>query len=326
MDETLLQTKAKDDAAFTQGVISLEAEAYETLVKEFRLPFRCLESTSAVGPFFWWTKTEDCLQLIFRKSDVEWLGTSRGWEMMLSYSSSTGITSGYVKAMETAKFNTVLEELLLCGRPASHPLLLPVLVLCRELSSENDEKQRAQRKELRKLENALSSRYQVTPAARYGTETDLELDRISTQIANCQCEVLQKRPQAWQNVIRRAKEAANHFWHSLSKEKRDPALRELHDTLLNRLEFLTVKLEGIENYALVTLERLSIHREVLHNIINQRESRLNLEIAIQQHRLADTSGHENASMKTLTWLGSLFLPGTFVASLFSTPFFDFSSK
>ncbi|KUI53351.1 hypothetical protein VP1G_00821 [Cytospora mali] len=164
--------------------------------------------------------------------------------------------------METAKFNTVLEELLLCGSPASHPLLLPILILCRELSSENDEKQRTQRKELRKLENALSSRYQVTPAARYGTDTDLELDRISTQIANCQCEVLQKRPQAWQNVIGRAKDAATRFWHSLPEEKKDPALHGLHGTLLSRLEFLTVKLEGIENYAFVTLERLSIHREV----------------------------------------------------------------
>lgn len=171
--------------------------------------------------------------------------------------------------METAKFNPLLEELLLCGRPASHPLLLPVLVLCRELSSENDEKQRAQRKELRKLENALSSRYQVKPAARYGTETDLELDRISTQIANCQCEVLQKRPQAWQNVVCRVKDAALRFWYNLSEEKKDPALRGLHDTLLSRLEFLTVKLEGIENYAFVTLERLNIHREVVSESLSQ---------------------------------------------------------
>lgn len=196
--------------------------------------------------------------------------------MMLSYSSRTGITSGYVKAMETAKFNTVLEELLLCGSPASHPLLLPILVLCRELSSENDEKQRTQRKELRKLENALSSRYQVTPAARYKTETDLELDRISTQIANCQCEVLQKRPQAWQNVVGRAKDAAGRFWQGLPDEKKDPALRGLHDTLMSRLEFLTVKLEGIDNYAFVTLERLNIHREVVSSSVRSLWGRISV--------------------------------------------------
>lgn len=185
--------------------------------------------------------------------------------MMLSYSFNTGITSGYIKAMQTAEFDTVLDEMLLCGRPASHPLLLPVLVLCRELSSKNDEKQREQRKELRKPESALSSRYQVIPASLYGTETDLDLDKISTQIAKCQCEVLQKRPQAWQNVIDRVQEAAACFWECLPEERKDPALRELHKTLLSRLNFLTVKLEGIENYAFVTLERLNIHREVVSN-------------------------------------------------------------
>lgn len=65
-------------------------------------------------------------------------------------------------------------------------------------------------------------------------------------------------------------------------------------------------------------------RGKLHNIINQRESRLNLEIAVQQHRLADASSYENASMKTLTFLGSLFLPVTFLSSVFGMPFFDFT--
>lgn len=53
------------------------------------------------------------------------------------------------------------------------------------------------------------------------------------------------------------------FWDRLPEGRRDPELRELHDTLLSRLGFLTVKLEGIENYAFVTLERLNIHREVV---------------------------------------------------------------
>lgn len=53
-----LQTKAKDEAAFSKKVLSLDAESYRSLVTDFRLPFRCLESTSAVGPFFWWAKHE----------------------------------------------------------------------------------------------------------------------------------------------------------------------------------------------------------------------------------------------------------------------------
>lgn len=183
---------------------------------------------------------------------------------MLSYSFETRITSGYVKAMETFKFKTILQDLQACGRPVSHPLLLPVLVLCHELSSGNDEKQREQRRQLRKLENALSQRYQMLPAAHYGVETDPELDAISRQLANCQCEVLQKRPQAWQNVLDNVHRALEYFWlHLKEEEQGNPRLEELHRTLKSRLEFLSVKLEGIENYAHVSLERLSIHREVV---------------------------------------------------------------
>lgn len=63
----------------------------------------------------------------------------------------------------------------------------------------------------------------------------------------------------------------------------------------------------------------------MHSILNQRESRLNLEIAVQQQLLADSSRRDGMSMKTLAVLGALFLPGTFLSSMFSMPFFEFSS-
>ncbi|KAI3393879.1 hypothetical protein diail_3522 [Diaporthe ilicicola] len=82
-------------------------------------------------------------------ANVAWKGTSRGWEMTLSNSVATGITSGYVKAMAISKFNTVLRDLL------------------QDLSSENDKKQREQRDELRKLDDTLSQGYSMTPAPHY---------------------------------------------------------------------------------------------------------------------------------------------------------------
>jgi hypothetical protein len=214
---------------------------------------------------------------MFRKSDVEWKGTSRGWEMMLSYSFGTGMTSGYVKGKgekvkeqgkeqvkENKSLKKVLDDLVSCGRPVSHPLLLPILTLCNELSSENDTKQREQRAELRKLDNALIARYTMAPAAHYAAPVDQELDKLSHTIAVCQTEVLQKRSQAWQNVVDNVKDAMIHFWDHVPDEKKNSdELTKLHNALLDRLNFLTVKLQGIENYAHVTLERLSILREVV---------------------------------------------------------------
>lgn len=188
---------------------------------------------------------------------------------MLSYSFRTRITSGYSKAMETSGFKKILENLKACGNPVSHPLLLPVLVLCSELSAKNDEIQREQRRLLRTLENRLTQRYQMEPAAGYSPETDPELDDISRQLANCQCMVLQKRPQAWQNVVKRIRSALHYYWDHLPQELMpDPELQDLHETLESRLDFLSVKLEGLENYAHVTLERLNVHREVVSFIPN----------------------------------------------------------
>lgn len=188
---------------------------------------------------------------------------SRGWELMLSYSFETRITSGYSKAMEASGFKKILEDLKACGNPVSHPLLLPVLVLCKELSAKNYEVQHEQRRLPRTLENRLTQRYQMEPAANYRPETDPELDDISRQLANCQCIVLQERPQAWQNVVKRIRGAMEYYWSHLPQEKKSPELQDLHETLESRLDFLSVKLESLENYAHMTLERLNVHREVV---------------------------------------------------------------
>jgi Mg2+ and Co2+ transporter CorA len=64
----------------------------------------------------------------------------------------------------------------------------------------------------------------------------------------------------------------------------------------------------------------------MDSIINQRESRLSLKMAAQQSRLADISRRDSTSMKTLAILGSVFLPGTFLSSIFSMSFFNFGSS
>lgn len=198
--------------------------------------------------------------------------------MLLTYSFNNAVTSGYVRAMVDMNFKDVLDDLVLCGRPISHPMLLPVLTLCHELSSKNDKKQREQRIKLRKLDDALIGRYSMTPAAHYGPETDPELDSMSKTIARCQSDVLQKRPQAWRNVVDNVRDAMAHFWDHVPAEKRSPELKEMHDALLDRLKFLIVKLQGTENYAHVTLERLGILRDVVRHIDGQ--NRRNLRVLI----------------------------------------------
>ncbi|PHH79080.1 hypothetical protein CDD80_5639 [Ophiocordyceps camponoti-rufipedis] len=106
-------------------------------------------------------------------------------------------------------------------------------------------------------------------------------------------------------------------------EVQERDLLRLHASITARLEFYRVKLTGLENYVHTTLARLKVQREALYNIMSQREARLNLEIAGEQRRIAHASKRDSTAMKTISLMGAVFLPGTYLASVFSTSFFDF---
>ncbi|RYP67477.1 hypothetical protein DL770_008618 [Monosporascus sp. CRB-9-2] len=217
--------------------------------------------------------------------------------------------SGYVKGAKSADVKTLISQVQHYVSSVAHPLLLPVLILC-----------------LRELEETLLNRYPVPPAAGYAPREDLVLDIIIPKLHDLRCKVLWKRPQIWQNVAGRILKASKTFWDNLEEQRDDPAMQEIHRTILSRLDFMSVKLEGLEIYTQVTLERMDLLRELMNSIIGQVESRLSVEIATQQHRLADSGRRDSNSMKTLAILGTIFLPGTFLASFFSMPFFDFSNE
>lgn len=60
--------------------------------------------------------------------------------------------------------------------------------------------------------------------------------------------------------------------------------------------------------------------------MSQREARLNLEIAGEQRRIAHASKRDSTAMKSISLMGALFLPGTYLASVFSMTFFNFQGK
>ena len=51
----------------------------------------------------------------------------------------------------------------------------------------------------------------------------------------------------------------------------------------------------------------------LYTIIAQKESRLNLLMAAEQRKLAHASKRDSSTMKTISLLGSIFLPGAYLA-------------
>ncbi|KAF4466845.1 hypothetical protein FALBO_6295 [Fusarium albosuccineum] len=333
----IVQKNAKHNDTFLPSVISLPRDRYELMVREMRLPYRGIETTSVVGPFFWCAYDQDDddphLQIIHRKSDVLKRGKTRGWEMLLSHSFKTGITTGFIKGTPSSEIEKTLVHLKACAAQVGHPMLLSTIILSYDLSPENDAKQRKARHWLRRLENAVSLRNEVEEQEQYFQDGLIDVDGLNRDLVECHGNVMWKRPQAYMALAKEMEKAMENFryiWMSTASEEPTEAERKhrkeidkLHRSMAARLDFYKVKLTGLENYIHITLERLKVQREALYNIMSQREARLNLEIAGEQRRIAHASKRDSTAMKTLSLMGALFLPGTYLASVFSMTFFDF---
>jgi hypothetical protein len=51
----------------------------------------------------------------------------------------------------------------------------------------------------------------------------------------------------------------------------------------------------------------------LYNIIAQRESKLNFQMAADQRKLAHASKRDSGAQKTIALMGAIFLPGAYLA-------------
>ncbi|ODA80038.1 hypothetical protein RJ55_02996 [Drechmeria coniospora] len=338
----VVQKNAKDKDTFMPKVISLPKDSYESMTRVLKLPFRAIETSSVVGPFFWSAYDQDDddphLQIIHRKSDVRKKGKTRGWEMILSHSFTTSITTGFVKGTASSDVVKMLEHVRACAPQVGHPMLLPTIVLSYDLSPTNDQKQRDARDWLRRLENAVSLRDEVSAHEQYFQDGLLEIDGLSRDLVECHGHVMWKRPQAYWALTEEMERAMDKFhvkWRTIDgpdanltpqEEAHWKEMDKLHRSLQARLDFYKVKLKGLENYIHTTLERLKVQREALYNIMSQREARLNLEIAGEQRRIAHASKRDSAAMKTISLMGALFLPGTYLASVFSMTFFNFQAE
>ncbi|RDL40541.1 Uncharacterized protein BP5553_00520 [Venustampulla echinocandica] len=294
----ILQKNAKNPDTFAPHVISLKANEYKSMVEALDLPYRAIESTSAVGPFFWaaWDQDEQNphLQIIFRKSDVRKKGLTRGWELLLSHDINNAITTGFCKGTASSDIVECIKHLKACGLQIGHPMLLPTIIFSHDVSFKTDIKQRDARDWLRRLEHAVSMRSEIE------------------EKEGCRESRFSRVPFAG-------------FMEEADSVPADPGGDRKSDGAVLGEATGGVKLQGLDSYAFTTLQRLDIQRSALYNIIAQKESKLNFKMAGEQRKLAHASKRDSAAMKTISLLGAIFLPGAYLASVFSMTFFNFQS-
>lgn len=123
--------------------------------------------------------------------------------------------------------------------------------------------------------------------------------------------------------IRWLRRMNNTYLKSITKE--DPSYcerrRECHE--------LITKLEGMDDFNKVYLhdadtlaDRLSQQMSSMSYIVSQRDSRISLAIADINNELAWHGKNTDSAMKAVAVASFLFLPATFIASVFDTPIFN----
>ncbi|GAB1315448.1 hypothetical protein MFIFM68171_05658 [Madurella fahalii] len=325
----ILQLPATHPDTSKIETISMPKASYATMIDVLHLPRIAIETSCVAGPFFWFALDNGAehprFQMIFRRSGVWRDGRTTGLEMILSHELKTGITTGFRKGTPSSEIQEAIDLLQDCTSDLGHALLLPLIVLGSQYSWKAERHQREAREWLRRMESVIAMRHNIAPDSAFLTNGVLDIVAINRDLVECHAQVLLKRPSAYITVIDAMEHAAACFIANLPEERNSTDVKRFQQAVELRLGFYKRRWEGIEVYANTTLQRLEIQRNALYNIIAQKESRLSLKMAEVQTRLANTSKRESETVKGISLIGAIFLPGTFLSSIFSTTFFDFQA-
>lgn len=142
-------------------------------------------------------------------------------------------------------------------------MLLPIIIFSHDVSYKTDIKHRDARDWVRRLEHAISMRSEIEEKEGYVKEGVVDLDAINRDLVECHSQVLWKRPKAYLVMLANIEKTMNMFYEKLPETRKDEQMRRLHASMLARLDFYRVKLQGIESYAYTTLQRLDIQRSAV---------------------------------------------------------------
>ena len=132
---------------------------------------------------------------------------------------------------------------------------------------------------------------------------ELKIAELTTKLNQSSVEL-----SAMETAIRRY--LANLIVMQNCSAKRDgPAHEDLYDEITrfnSTLENFSLNLRFIQN-------RITLQLNVVYSLVAQRDSRSNLDVAINSASIARASKRDSSAMKAIAVITAFFLPGTFIA-------------
>jgi len=185
---------------------------------------------------------------------------------MLSHDVKKGLTTGYAKGTASSDMVECINHLKSCVLQVGHPMLLPIIIFSHDVSFKADIKQREARDWLRRLEHAVSMRTEIQEKEGYVKDGVVDLDAVNRDLVECHSQVLWKRPKAYLELLRTIERAMGDFYEKLPESRKDETMRKLQASMMARMDFFRVKLQGIDSYAYTTLQRLDIQRSAVRSL------------------------------------------------------------
>ncbi|KAF3218167.1 hypothetical protein TWF106_007761 [Orbilia oligospora] len=105
-----------------------------------------------------------------------------------------------------------------------------------------------------------------------------------------------------------------------------PSTKEIRPYLMAEINNLKSRCNSSTLYAQGIQRNISFTQTAIYNLIAQRDSKVNIELAKDSRMLAIASKRDSSSMKTIAVLTIVFLPGTFVSALFAMPVLNWEAK
>ena len=106
-------------------------------------------------------------------------------------------------------------------------------------------------------------RSEIEEKEGYAKDGVVDLDAVNRDLVECHSQVLWKRPKAYLEILAGIQASMDKFDERLPEARKRKYMRQLHSSMLSRLDFYRVKLLGIESYAYTTLQRLEIQRSAV---------------------------------------------------------------
>ncbi|KAK1463515.1 hypothetical protein CMEL01_13584 [Colletotrichum melonis] len=230
-----------------------------------------------------------------------------------------------------------IQEILKSSRRLlSHPLLLPTLFLRRHLTRAED-----MRRQLSSMTAEIEKAIGVTQTARLSGRTVQdqriveevkamvlgEKPRIHTtaRISTTATDVINmKGTLEWDEEYVKFLRRVNDDVKAHPREAHTPPEADLQ--LCGFIDLLERDAQSISSYATRMQSRLELQFNVLYNLIAQAGNSLNMQQSTQAGQVAAQAGMDSTAMKTMAVVTMIFLPPTFVATIFSMSFFNWQAS